>query len=195
MFSCPCLVNWRIFSADQSLYFVLFDSAIGVPLLLDGSAFLGRPQQELRQFIRGLRKSIILMDPFAKGGGWCSKTYILFFYCTSNMHPYILFKPHLEVQIILLKHRGQRGCGAARMRGRGRSGGGGIRRNPSLLSDAGDLPASLPSRSSRRRAAQLPLESLGASAPLALLSPVFQVGTTPGRRCHASFTATPLTLS
>lgn len=60
------------------------------------------------------------------------------------------------------------------MRGRGRSGGGGgIRRNPSLLSDAGDLPASLPNTSSRRRAAQLPLESLGASAPLALLSPVF----------------------
>lgn len=81
------------------------------------------------------------------------------------MQPYILFKPHLEVQIILLKHRGQRGCGAARMRGRGRSFGGGIRRNPSLLSDAGDLPASLPNRSSCRRAAQLPLESLGASTP------------------------------
>lgn len=35
------------------------------------------------------------------------------------MHPYILFKPHLEVQIILLKHWGQRGWRAVKMRGAG----------------------------------------------------------------------------
>lgn len=59
------------------------------------------------RFIRRLRKSIIMMIPFAKGSGNSTKPDI--FYCTSYVRFYVLFRRQLCVNHSSVKYRGQKG--------------------------------------------------------------------------------------